>query len=730
MASYTTSLRLVQPATGEYSGTWGAQVNAGLTALVDTSIAGSASIIMTAANYTLTNNNGATDEARAMFLVLGGAPGASYQVIVPAVSKLYFVTNGTGFAQTVKTLSGSGILVPNGARVALRCTGPDVVEALNYFGSLTLGAALPIASGGTGAATFASNNVLLGNGTSTFQAVAPGTSGNVLTSNGTTWQSTAPVSVASITFGSTGLTPNTATTGAVSVAGTLVAVNGGTGQSSYAVGDLLYASTTTALSKLADIATGNALISGGVGVAPSYGKIGLTTHISGTLAVGNGGTGATTLTANNVILGNGASAVNFVAPGTAGNVLTSNGTTWQSTAASSSLLGVTQSASPFETSLGYQAGDVSTGVYNTFIGYQSGLVNSTSGYNTFIGSQSGLANTAGFNTAVGAFSLKTNTVGINNTAIGYSALALNLNGQSNTAVGNQALTSNQSGSGNVAVGLDALDANTIGDKNIGVGQSALGGNLSGNYNIAIGDIALFTNQSGSNNVAIGSSALQTSTASNNTAVGFSALKGNTTATANTAVGYNALTDNSTGSSNTALGFVALDSNTTGSANTAVGSEAGLFITTSSNNTLIGYNSGRLTTGDSNTALGGSAGSSLTTGSNNTVLGNSAQAGQTGNNNTVIGYTASSSSNSVSNEITLGNSSVTALRIPGLTITAGAKYINLGVSTVAALPLVATAGSGARAFVSDANATTFATIVAGGGANPVPVYCDGTNWRIG
>jgi len=78
------------------------------------------------------------------------------------------------------------------------------------------------------------------------------------------------------------------------ITGTLAATNGGTGQSSYAVGDLLFASTTTALSKLADIATGNALISGGVGVAPSYGKIGLTTHVSGTLPIANGGSGATT----------------------------------------------------------------------------------------------------------------------------------------------------------------------------------------------------------------------------------------------------------------------------------------------------------------------------------------------------------------------------------------------------------------------------------------------------
>lgn len=72
------------------------------------------------------------------------------------------------------------------------------------------------------------------------------------------------------------------------------ATAGGTGQTSYAVGDLLYANTTTTLAKLADVATGNALISGGVGVAPLWGKIGLTTHVSGVLPVANGGTNAST----------------------------------------------------------------------------------------------------------------------------------------------------------------------------------------------------------------------------------------------------------------------------------------------------------------------------------------------------------------------------------------------------------------------------------------------------
>lgn len=56
--------------------------------------------------------------------------------------------------------------------------------------------------------------------------------------------------------------------------------------------------------------------------------------VSGTVAVANGGTGATSLTANNVLLGNGTSAVQTVAPGTSGNVLVSDGTTWTSAAPS------------------------------------------------------------------------------------------------------------------------------------------------------------------------------------------------------------------------------------------------------------------------------------------------------------------------------------------------------------------------------------------------------------
>lgn len=85
------------------------------------------------------------------------------------------------------------------------------------------------------------------------------------------------------------------------VTGTLPAPNGGTGNAVYAVGDLLYASTTTALSRRAAVATGNALISAGVNTAPTWGKIGLTTHVSGVLPAANGGTAQSTYALGDIL---------------------------------------------------------------------------------------------------------------------------------------------------------------------------------------------------------------------------------------------------------------------------------------------------------------------------------------------------------------------------------------------------------------------------------------------
>lgn len=187
--------------------------------------------------------------------------------------------------------------------------------------TINLGSALAVTSGGTGLTTIPTNGqLLIGNGTGyTLNTLATGSGISVANGSGTiTVANTGVLSniagagisvsnptgnvtisntgVLSFSGGTTGLTPAAATIGAITLAGTLLAKNGGTGQNSYTVGDLLYANTTTTLAKLADVATGNALISGGVSTAPAWGKIGLTTHVSGILPVANGGSGASTLT--------------------------------------------------------------------------------------------------------------------------------------------------------------------------------------------------------------------------------------------------------------------------------------------------------------------------------------------------------------------------------------------------------------------------------------------------
>jgi hypothetical protein len=88
-------------------------------------------------------------------------------------------------------------------------------------------------------------------------------------------------------------------------ANTITAIYGGTGLTSFTAGDLIYADSSTTLARLADVAVGNALISGGVSADPSWGKIGLATHVDGTLPVANGGTGVTSSTGSgSVVLSN------------------------------------------------------------------------------------------------------------------------------------------------------------------------------------------------------------------------------------------------------------------------------------------------------------------------------------------------------------------------------------------------------------------------------------------
>jgi hypothetical protein len=214
MASTYSNLKIQLMATGENSGTWGNVTNTNLGTALEQAITGSVDVtVNTNVSLTLTDTN-AAQNARALRLNLSGSGAAN--LTVPDIQKLYLVNNGTLGTVTVKNSAGSTIAVPTTKTMWVFSTGTGVVDAVTHLSSLTLGSALPIASGGTGststtyanlqsnvtgtlpvsnggvgAATLTANNVLLGNGTSTVQFVAPGSTGNVLTSNGSTWTSAA-----------------------------------------------------------------------------------------------------------------------------------------------------------------------------------------------------------------------------------------------------------------------------------------------------------------------------------------------------------------------------------------------------------------------------------------------------------------------------------------------------------------------------------------------------------
>lgn len=192
---------------------------------------------------------------------------------------------------------------------------------------------VPTTAGGTGLTTYTAGDMVYFATGTTFTKLAIGTTGQWLGSSGTAPQWNSPAALTKTDDTNVTLTlggsASTALLNAASLTlgwtGQLSAARGGTGIGSYAVGDILYADTTSSLARLADVATGNALISGGVGVAPSWGKIGLTTHVSGTLPVGNGGTGLTSFTANGIAYASSTSAL------ATGSALTFDGTNFSTT---------------------------------------------------------------------------------------------------------------------------------------------------------------------------------------------------------------------------------------------------------------------------------------------------------------------------------------------------------------------------------------------------------------
>ena len=217
MASTYSTLKVELIGTGEQTGTWGTTTNDNLSVALGEAITGSADVAFSSADVTvtLTDSNGA-QTARNLRLNLTGTSGGARQLILGSgcqIEKLYLINNGLADAVTVKNTGGTGIAVPAGKSMFVYNNGTNVVEAVTA--SVT---PFAVASGGTGLATLTANNVLLGNGTSNVTFVAPGSNGNVLTSNGSTWTSAAAsgfpsgtVMLFAQTAAPTGFTKNTTT---------------------------------------------------------------------------------------------------------------------------------------------------------------------------------------------------------------------------------------------------------------------------------------------------------------------------------------------------------------------------------------------------------------------------------------------------------------------------------------------------------------------------------------
>jgi hypothetical protein len=245
------------------------------------------------------------------------------------------------------------------------------------------------------------------------------------------------------------------------------------------VGDLLYADTTTSLAKLADVVVGNALISGGVGTAPSWGKIGLTTHVSGTLGVANGGTGAATLTG--YVYGNGTSAFS------ASTTIPNAATTATSTNTASAIVARDASGN-------FAAGTITAALSGNATSATSATsattaTNLASGSAGTIPYQSAASTTAMLAAGTSGQYLKSNGAAAPSwdtlPAIGNGTLTMNVSGTGLS--GSTTFTANQSGNSTFTVTSNATSANTASTI---VSRDASGNFIAGIVTTAWGGYAL------------------------------------------------------------------------------------------------------------------------------------------------------------------------------------------------------------------------------------------------
>lgn len=127
MPSTYSNLKFQLMGTGENSTTWGNVTNVNLGTAIEEAIAGSADVTFASGTVTLTlTDSNATQSARNMRLNLTGTSGGARNLIVPAIEKVYVVTNGCADTITVKNATGTGAAVPAGATMWVYNDGTNV----------------------------------------------------------------------------------------------------------------------------------------------------------------------------------------------------------------------------------------------------------------------------------------------------------------------------------------------------------------------------------------------------------------------------------------------------------------------------------------------------------------------------------------------------------------------------------------------------------------------------